>query len=74
MHMRRRKLWSINCLLIVIILSSIIPIRVFAKKDGYSNAKPRLVVDSFKVSEDAIVPGEDFELELVLSKIGRAHV
>lgn len=60
-------------LLFVLILTTVTPLRVEAKKDGYSDAKPRIVIDSFKVTDDAIVPGEEFDLQLELYNPGRVY-
>lgn len=60
-------------LLLVLILTTVVPLEVEAKKDGYFNAKPRIVIDSYQVTEDAIVPGEEFDLQLVLYNPGRVY-
>jgi hypothetical protein len=60
-------------LLLVLILTTVVPLNIEAKKDGYSNAKPRIVIDSYTITDDAIVPGEEFDLQLVLYNPGRVY-
>ncbi|WP_455714729.1 hypothetical protein [Anaerosporobacter sp.] len=71
--MKRRWTRIAKVLLFLFILITVIPSKVEAKKDSYANAKPRIVIDSFKVTDDAIVPGEEFDLKLVLYNPGRVY-